>query len=96
MVKKKGVETTKKIKRWWTTQQDGSVIFSIKYGQGSNLEFAKGMTGIETKSDEVSDLITTLVQACRSGEFDSQMAAVSSAISQKIQKKKTASKKKAA
>ena len=96
VVKKKGVETIKKIKRWWATNPDGSVVFSIKYGQGSNLEFAKGTTGIETKSDEVSDLINTLVQATRNGEFDNQMAAISSAISQKIQRKKTTNPKKKA
>ena len=95
-IKKKGVETTKKVKRWWTTNPDGNIVFTIKYGQGSLLEFAKGMTGVEVPSDKVSDLINTLVQACRSGEFDNQMATISSAISAKIQKKKKASSNKKA
>jgi len=97
VVKKKGgVEVQKKVKRWWTTNPDGNIVFTIKYGQGSLLEFAKGMTGVEVPSDKVSDLITTLVQACRSGEFDSQMATISSAISAKIQKKKKSQPRKAA
>jgi len=95
-IKKKGVETTKKVKRWWTTNPDGNIVFTIKYGQGSLLEFAKGMTGVEVPSDKVSDLINTLVQACRSGEFDNQMATISSTISAKIQKKKKSQPRKAA
>ena len=67
---RKQVETSKLIKQWWFTADNGKVMMSVRYG-ARLLELAKGKFAIELASEK--DLVSTLEAikaAVINGELD--------------------------
>ncbi len=69
------MELPKRLKQWWTTQANGSVLLTIRYG-AKPIEFEKGKAAIQLKSqDELLALLPKLIAAVEAGEFDGFIAA---------------------
>jgi hypothetical protein len=69
------IEVDKRLRQWWTKQQDGKVILTVRYGS-KVLEFEKNKGAIMLKSmDELVSLLPKLIAATEAGEFDSYIAA---------------------
>jgi hypothetical protein len=69
------IEVDKRLKQWWRTQNDGSVILTVRYGS-KPLEFDKGKQAIALRNrDELAALIPKLISATEAGEFDAMIAA---------------------
>lgn len=67
---RKQVETSKMVKQWWFTADNGKVMMSVRYG-ARLLELAKGKFAIELGSEK--DLVPTLdaiKAAVLNGELD--------------------------
>jgi hypothetical protein len=72
---RKQVETSKLVKQWWFTSDNGKVMISVRYG-ARLLELAKGKFAIELASEK--DLVPTLdaiKTAVLNGELDSAIDA---------------------
>lgn len=68
------VEVNKRLKSWWQTNANGSVLLTIRYA-GKPFEFEKGKAAIMLKSrDELLVLIPKLIAAVEGGEFDAHIA----------------------
>ena len=80
------LETPKKLKPWWWTDENGKMCITIRYG-ARTLEIVEGKNAIET--DNIADVITSL-QVIRSavemGELDSRIDAVMSPMKAAIEK----------
>lgn len=64
------IEVDKRLRQWWTKQQDGKVLFTVRYGS-KPLEFEKGKGAIVLKSmDELLEVLPKLIAAAEAGEFD--------------------------
>jgi hypothetical protein len=73
---RKQVETSKKIKQWWFTADNGKLALSVRYGT-KVLELAKGKYAVEVAStDELVTVLETVKTAALEGELD---AAIESA-----------------
>lgn len=73
---KVSVETTKRLKQWWWTADNGKVCVSLRYG-AKIIEIAKGKTAVELASEkELVATLEILKQAVESGELDAQIEAV--------------------
>jgi hypothetical protein len=69
------IEVDKRLRQWWTKQQDGKVLFSVRYGS-KPLEFEKGKGAIVLKSvDELLAVLPKLIAAAEAGEFDAMIIA---------------------
>jgi hypothetical protein len=69
------IEVDKRLRHWWTQQQDGKVLFTVRYGS-KLLEFEKGKGAILLKNiDELIAVLPKLIAAADAGEFDSYIAA---------------------
>ena len=69
------IEVDKRLRQWWTKQQDGKVLFTVRYGS-KPLEFEKGKGAIVLKSmDELLAVLPKLIAAAEAGEFDAMIAA---------------------
>ena len=67
---RKQVETSKRVKAWWFTAENGKLALSVRYG-AKVLELAKGKYAIEVAS--TAELVNTLEivkQATENGELD--------------------------
>ena len=67
---RKKVETSKRVKAWWFTAENGKLALSVRYG-AKVLELAKGKYAIEVAS--AAELVNTLEivkQATENGELD--------------------------
>ena len=67
---RKQVETSKRVKAWWFTAENGKLALSVRYG-AKVLELAKGKYAIEVAS--AAELVNTLEivkQATENGELD--------------------------
>lgn len=74
---RKQVETTKRLKSWWFTADNGKLALSIRYGT-KVLELAKGKWAVEVGSEK--DLVSTLEllkSAVLAGDLDIQIEAAS-------------------
>lgn len=67
---KKTIESTKRIKEWYWTNNAGKIHLSVRYGS-KTLELAKGKNAIElATSDELIATLATLKDAILAGELD--------------------------
>jgi hypothetical protein len=68
------IETPKRVKRWWSTQTDGKVLLTVRYGARA-IEFEKGKDAIEVESVEaLPAMLQTVRQAVADGELDELLA----------------------
>ena len=76
---KVSVETTKRLKQWWWTADNGKVCVSLRYG-AKIVELAKGKTAVEVGSGiELIAALETLKTAVAGGELDAQIETVAGA-----------------
>lgn len=69
------IEVDKRLRQWWVQQQDGKVLFTVRYGS-KVLEFEKGKGAIMLKDmNELIAVLPKLISAAEAGEFDSYIAA---------------------
>lgn len=74
------VETTKRLKQWWWTADNGKVCVSLLYG-AKIIEIAKGKTAVEVANGaELLAALETLKAAVAGGELDAQIEAVAGAV----------------
>ncbi|MGY6252225.1 DUF6641 family protein [Paraburkholderia caledonica] len=74
---RRNVESTKRVRAWWFTAENGKLCMSVRYG-AKTLELAKGKSAIEVGT--IIELIPTLdalKAAVAAGELDTQIEAVS-------------------
>ena len=84
---KVAVEVSKRLKAWYSTQANGSVLLTVRYGS-KPIEFEKGKAAIVVKTrDDLLVLIPKLIAAVESGDFDSH---INSLTKQRIVGKKAA------
>ena len=78
-------EVSKRIKRWWVTNADGSVQLTVRYGS-KPIELAKGKNAIELPtSSEIAPTLQLISDAVTNGELDAALAATS-AFGRKLKK----------
>lgn len=83
---RKTVETDKKLKQWFFTNDAGKTCISLRYG-AAIIELAKGKTAIEVASSrELVTTLETVAKAVEAGELDEQIAAVANASKAKFKK----------
>ena len=77
----------RKIRDWWYENDDGKLIFEIKYGI-NKIEFEKGKNGIEANSlNELEKVVEVLKKAVAEGELDDRINSVADVISRRIHKR---------
>lgn len=77
----------RKIREWWYENDDGKLIFEIKYGI-KKLEFEKGKNGIEANSlNELEKVVEVLKKAVAEGELDENLALIADGIGRSIHKR---------
>jgi hypothetical protein len=87
------VKVESRVRPWWRTAPDGSIVMSIKLGSTA-LEIEKGKAGIACPSlDELPELVHTLARAIAGGELDQAIATL---VRVKLEKKQPATKQKKA
>jgi len=68
------IDKPKRIKRWWSTQTDGKVLLTVRYGARA-IEFQKDNDAIEVASVEaLPAMLQTVRQAVAEGELDELLA----------------------
>ena len=64
------LEIPKRIRRWWTEQQGGTILLTIRYGN-KVIEFEEGKNAIELSSKaELELMLQSIKKAVDNGEFD--------------------------
>ena len=64
------LETTKRVRRWWTEHLGGTVLLTIRYGN-KVIEFEEGKNAIELSSkEELEPTLQNIKKAVDNGEFD--------------------------
>jgi hypothetical protein len=64
------LEIPKRIRRWWTEQQGGTILITIRYGN-KVIEFEQGKNAIELSSKaELEPTLQSVKKAVDDGEFD--------------------------
>ena len=64
------LEIPKRVRRWWTEQQGGTILLTIRYGN-KVIELEKGKNAIELSSiSELEPTLQSIKQAVDNGEFD--------------------------
>ncbi len=77
---RKTVETVKRVKEWYWTNEAGKLNLSVRYGS-KTLELAKGKNAVElANADELLDVLARLKEAVLAGELDAQIEAASGAL----------------
>ncbi|MFJ3055975.1 DUF6641 family protein [Herbaspirillum sp. NPDC087042] len=75
------VESSKRIRPWWWTAENGKICITVKYGAKA-IELAKGKNTVEVASlTELVPALETLKAAVSAGELDSQLEVVSKSLS---------------
>jgi hypothetical protein len=75
------VESSKRIRPWWWTAENGKVCITVKYGAKA-IELAKGKSAIEVGSlEELVPVLETLKAVVSAGELDAQLELVSKSLS---------------
>ena len=81
------VEQHYRIKNWWYLNDEGKIIFELRYGSRS-IEISKGKTGVEVDSvDKLVQTISTLKLAVESGELDEGIIALAVTFGRQIKQK---------
>ena len=74
---RKTIETSKRIKEWYWTNNTGKIHLSVRYGS-KTLELAKGKNAIELNTgDELLATLTTIKEAVIAGELDDAISQAS-------------------
>lgn len=82
------VEGDKRLKRWWATSADGSLVLAVRWGS-KLIEFERGKPGIvATDLQALVQIVERLIKATEAGELDGMIAS--------INKQRAASRKRAA
>ena len=69
------VESTKRVKQWWFTADNGKLAMNVRYG-AKIIELAKGKSSIEIGStDQLVHTLELIKQAVEAGELDAQIEA---------------------
>ena len=69
------VETDKRLKRWWTSAADGTLVLTVRWGS-KLIEFEKGKAAIAVGDMQgLVATLTKLIAANDAGEFDVLIAA---------------------
>ena len=64
------LEIPKRVRRWWTEQQGGTILLTIRYGN-KVIEFEEGKNAIELSSKaELEPMLQSIKKAVDNGEFD--------------------------
>jgi hypothetical protein len=64
------LEIPKRIRRWWTEQQGGTILLTIRYGN-KVIELEKGKNAIELSSKaELAPTLQSIKKPLDNGEFD--------------------------
>ena len=64
------VTVPKRVRRWWTVRNDGTVLLTVRYGSRA-LELAKGKNAIVVNSvNELPTVLKRLAEAVDKGELD--------------------------
>ena len=64
------LEIPKRIRRWWTEQQGGTILLTIRYGN-KVIELEQGKNAIELSSKaELAPTLQSIKKAVDNGEFD--------------------------
>ena len=64
------VTVPKRVRRWWTVRNDGTVLLTVRYGSKA-LELAKGKNAIVVNSvNELPTVLKRLAEAVDKGELD--------------------------
>ena len=64
------LEIPKRIRRWWTEQQGGTILLTIRYGN-KVIELEQGKNAIELSSKaELEPTLQSIKKAVDNGEFD--------------------------
>ena len=72
---RKQVESTKRVKQWWFTADNGKLTMNVRYG-ARLIELAKGKSSIEIGgTDQLVPTLELLKQAVEAGELDAQIEA---------------------
>ena len=70
---RKKVETTKQIKQWWFTADNGKFVMNVRYC-ARVIELAKGKSSIEiVNMDHLVPILELIKQAVEEGELDAQI-----------------------
>jgi hypothetical protein len=70
---RKQVETTKRVKQWWFTSDNGKLTMNVLYG-ARRIELAKGKSSIEIGGiDQLVPTLELIKQAVEAGELDAQI-----------------------
>jgi hypothetical protein len=70
---RKQVETTKRVKQWWFTADNGKLAMNVRYG-ARVIELAKGKSSIEIGgTDQLVPTLQLIKQAVEAGELDAQI-----------------------
>jgi hypothetical protein len=72
---RKQVETTKRVKQWWFTADNGKLVMNVRYG-ARVIELAKGKSSIEiSRADQLLPTLDLIKKAVEAGELDAQIEA---------------------
>lgn len=72
---RKQVETTKRVKQWWFTADNGKLAMNVRYG-ARVIELAKGKSSIEIgNTDQLLPTLDLIKKAVEAGELDAQIEA---------------------
>ena len=72
---RKQVESTKRVKQWWFTADNGKLTMNVRYG-ARLIELAKGKSSIEIGgTDQLVPTLELIKQAVEAGELDAQIEA---------------------
>jgi hypothetical protein len=72
---RKQVETTKRVKQWWFTADNGKLVMNVRYG-ARVIELAKGKSSIEIGgTEQLLPTLELIKQAVEAGELDTQIEA---------------------
>ena len=64
------LEIPKRVRRWWTEQQGGTILLTIRYGN-KLIEIEEGKNAIELSSiSELESTLQSIKKAVNNGEFD--------------------------
>lgn len=71
------IETTKRVKEWFWTADNGKVNFSVRYGS-KVIELAKGKNAVEVaNTDELLETLAVVKEAVIAGDLDDAIGAAS-------------------
>ncbi|OWY33952.1 DUF6641 family protein [Herbaspirillum aquaticum] len=75
------VESSKRIRPWWWTAENGKICITVKYGAKA-VELVKGKSTVEVGSlEELVPTLETLKAAVSAGELDTQLEVISKSLS---------------